>query len=91
MKQRVSAALLAVALAFGTVGVAAAPAEAKAKTFKNCTELNKTYKHGVGKPGAKDKVRGKTKPVTNFKKSSALYKANKKSDRDKDGISCEKR
>ncbi|RYF48765.1 MAG: calcium-binding protein, partial [Comamonadaceae bacterium] len=54
MKQRVSAALLAVALAFGTVGVAAAPAEAKAKTFKNCTELNKTYKHGVGKPGAKD-------------------------------------
>lgn len=89
MRRRGSAAVLAVALAFGTVGIAAAPAEAKAKTFKNCTELNKKYKHGVGKPGAKDKTSGT--PVTNFKKDKALYNANKKSDRDKDGIACEKR
>lgn len=89
MRRRGSAAVLAVALAFGTVGIAAAPAEAKAKTFKNCTELNKKYKHGVGKPGAKDKTSGT--PVTNFKKDKALYSANKKSDRDKDGIACEKR
>jgi hypothetical protein len=32
-----------------------------------------------------------TKPVTNFKRSNAIYKVNKKSDRDKDGIACEKR
>ncbi|MBB4764631.1 excalibur calcium-binding domain-containing protein [Amorphoplanes digitatis] len=36
-------------------------------------------------------MRGTTKKVTNFKVSNALYKANKKSDRDKDGIACEKR
>lgn len=62
-----------------------------AKAYKNCTELNKVYKHGVGKPGAKDKVTGKSKPVTTFTKSAAVYAKNTKSDRDKDGIACEKR
>jgi hypothetical protein len=64
---------------------------ASAKTYKNCTALNKKYPHGVGKPGASDKVRGSTKPVTNFTVSASLYKANKKSDRDGDGVACEKR
>ncbi|WP_213813810.1 excalibur calcium-binding domain-containing protein [Glaciihabitans sp. dw_435] len=64
---------------------------AGAKLFANCTALNKTYKHGVGKKGAKDKVSGKSKPVTNFKVDNALYSANKKSDRDGDGVACEKR
>jgi len=59
------------------------------KEFRNCTELNKTYKHGVGKSGAKDKTSGT--PVTTFKKSTAVYNQNKKSDRDKDGIACEKK
>ena len=63
----------------------------KAKTFKNCTQLNKTYKHGVGKKGAKDKVSRTSKPVRNFKVSTAIYNANRHSDRDKDGIACEKR
>jgi len=62
-----------------------------AKEFKNCTALNKVYKHGVGKKGAKDKVRGSTKPVKNFKVDTKLYNQNKKSDRDKDGVACEKR
>jgi uncharacterized membrane protein len=61
---------------------------AKAKEFKNCTALNKAYPHGVGKPGARDHTSGT--PVTTFKRSKALYVANKKSDRDKDGIACEK-
>ncbi len=69
----------------------AAPAQAAAKTYANCTALNKSYKHGVGKKGAKDKVSGKTKPVTNFKVDTALYNANKKHDRDKDSVACEKR
>ncbi|RUR03311.1 excalibur calcium-binding domain-containing protein [Labedella endophytica] len=73
----------------GTVAVAGSPFAAK--PFANCTALNKKYPHGVGKKGAKDKVSGKTKPVTNFTVSTALYNENKKSDRDKDGIACEKR
>lgn len=80
-------------------GVAAAVPMAKSKSkkavYKNCTALNKKYKHGVGKAGAKDKVRGKTKRVTNFKKSTKIYKEamsyNRGLDRDKDGIACEKR
>ncbi len=67
----------------------AAPAEAANKTYKNCTAMHKDYKHGVGKSGAKDKTSGK--PVTNFKVSTKIYNKNKKSDRDKDGIACEKR
>ncbi|HWS39135.1 MAG TPA: excalibur calcium-binding domain-containing protein [Actinoplanes sp.] len=82
--------LLAGSLVLGGVAVAS-PADAAPKKFKNCTALNKTYKHGVARKGAKDKVRGSTRPVTNFKVSTALYNANKKMDRDKDGVACEKR
>lgn len=67
----------------GSVGVADA-----AKTYANCTKLNKDYPHGVGKPGARDSTSGER--VTNFKKSKALYRANSGSDRDGDGIACEK-
>lgn len=73
----------------GVVAVSGSPFAAK--PFANCTELNKKYPHGVGKKGAKDKVSGKTKPVTNFTANTNLYNENKKSDRDKDGIACEKR
>lgn len=61
--------------------------EASAKIFKNCTELNKEYPGGVALPGAIN-AGGTTKrePVYN----KAIYLANKKSDRDKDGIACEK-
>lgn len=75
-------------------GFAALPADAKTKpptVYKNCTALNKAYAHGVGKKGAKDHVTGKSKPVTNFRVDTALYNANKKLDRDKDGVACEKR
>lgn len=69
----------------------AATLGSSAKEYKNCTELNKAYPHGVGKKNAVDKVSGSSKPVTTFKKDNALYKANKKSDRDGDKIACEKR
>jgi len=59
------------------------------KEFKNCTALNKTYPHGVGKKGAKDKTSGTR--VTNFRVNTTVYNQNKKSDRDKDGIACEKK
>jgi hypothetical protein len=63
------------------------PVNASAKMFKNCTELNKVYPGGVAKPGAVNKG-GTTKKEPTI--NAALYKANKKSDRDGDGIACEK-
>ncbi|GAB1694559.1 excalibur calcium-binding domain-containing protein [Krasilnikovia sp. M28-CT-15] len=72
----------------------ALPADAAAATvptYQNCTALNQKYKHGVGRKGARDKVRGSTKPVTTFTVNTALYNANKRMDRDKDGVACEKR
>ena len=74
-------------IAIGTAG-AAMPA-----LYKNCTNLNKKYPHGVGKLLARDKTSGE--PVTNFKRSTRLYRIamsyNKGLDRDKDGIACEKK
>jgi len=63
------------------------PAQASVKVFKNCTELNKVYPGGVALPGAVN-AGGMTKLTPKFDKK--LYEANKKSDRDKDGIACEK-
>nr|WP_300149566.1 excalibur calcium-binding domain-containing protein [Propionicimonas sp.] len=59
--------------------------------FKNCTKLNKKYRHGVGKKGAKDRVSGRSKPVKNFTRNNAAYAVNRHLDRDRDGIACEKR
>lgn len=63
------------------------PSSAATKVFKNCTELNKVYPGGVALPGAVNSG-GTTKKEPTY--SKALYNANKKSDRDKDGIACEK-
>lgn len=91
MKKLLGAAVCAAALLGGTV---AAPVHAEAATtkFKNCASMNKVYKHGVAKKkGVKDKVRGNTKPVTNYTVNAKVYQASYKSlDRDKDGIMCEK-
>jgi hypothetical protein len=57
------------------------------KVFKNCTELNKVYPGGIALPGAVN-TGGTTKKTPKYYK--ALYVANIKSDRDKDGIACEK-
>ena len=71
-------------------GAPAIAAPVAAKEFRNCTALNKRYPHGVGRSkSVRDSTSGT--PVTNFKVSRSLYKANKKSDRDGDGIACEKR
>jgi Excalibur calcium-binding domain len=79
------------ALVTAGTAVVADPAGAAVKHYSNCTELHKKYKHGVGRKGAKDKVRGHTRPVTTFTVNTAVYNANKKKlDRDKDGVACEK-
>jgi hypothetical protein len=94
MKLLVAAASLAVAatLAMGS------PADAAARHFKSCDAMHKVYPHGVGLRGAHDHTSGT--PVTNFKRSRALYRANNGPrnhatgeydlDRDNDKIACEK-
>jgi hypothetical protein len=90
-RRTVTAAVLITACAVGLTSTAS-PALA-AVSYKNCTELHRSYPHGIGKAGAKDKTTGK--PVTTFKKDTKGYnlaiKKNRDLDRDKDGIACEKR
>ena len=70
------------------IAISAMPtSQAAVKVFKNCTELNKVYPGGVAMPGAINSG-GMTKKIPKYNK--ALYLANQKSDRDKDGIACEK-
>ena len=82
-------AVLAATVALG----AASTALAVPAPWKNCTQVNKKYPHGIGKTGAHDKTSGT--PVITFKRSTQLYKLamknNSRLDGDKDGIACEKR
>jgi hypothetical protein len=71
------------------VSAQARPTKITPKTYKNCKKLNKVYPHGVGKKGAKDKVKGGGDPVTDFTVSKKVNKLNTKLDRDKDKIACE--
>ncbi len=77
---------LLIGLTLGSAGES--EAATKIVTFKNCTELNKVYKGGVARAATVKNKGGKTyyKPFV----SKALYDANKKSDRDKDYIACER-
>ena len=79
--------LIAVIICLGLLTAFPSTANAAAKKFKNCTELNKVYPGGVALPGAVN-AGGATKKEPKYDK--ALYTANKKSDRDGDGIACEK-
>lgn len=74
-------------ICFGSIIGLISPTQAATKVFKNCTELNKVYPGGVALPGAVNSG-GATNKQPKYDK--ALYNANKKSDRDKDGIACEK-
>ena len=86
--KRMSAIVLSASLAFGVSAVSPASTDAAAKSFKNCTELNKSYKGGVAMNSKVKNKGGKTKykPLA----SADLYNANKDKDRDKDGIACER-
>ena len=95
---RTFVASLAAAAVLLTVSAVPANAAPSPRSYKNCTELNKVYPHGVGKSGARDKTTGK--PVTTFRVNSTVYSYNDGAkrrlgeydlDRDNDGIACEKR
>jgi hypothetical protein len=66
------------------------------RLYKNCTNFNTRYRHGVGKRGARDRTKSaSSEPVTNFLRSTVIYNRamrwNKGLDGDKDGVACEKR
>jgi predicted PurR-regulated permease PerM len=85
-------AALVVVLVVGALIVSGAVTALVPHLYKNCTNLNKRYPHGVGRLGAHDKTAGT--PVTTFKRSTRIYNIAKRYnaglDRDKDGIACEK-
>lgn len=80
--RRLASAVLAISLAFS---IGAVPAEAK--SFKNCTELRKTYSYGVALSRI-SKNKGE-RVIYSPKVSPSVYRANKAKDADKDGIVCE--
>lgn len=86
--KKITAILLSTTLLLGVSTISPTTTDAAAKTFKNCTELNKTYKGGVAK-AANIKNKGGNTKYTPFV-SKDIYNANIKSDRDKDGIACER-
>ncbi|HWJ84011.1 MAG TPA: excalibur calcium-binding domain-containing protein [Cellulomonas sp.] len=103
MRRTLAAVMLVVGLVVAPAAAAQAAPQvhtsahtAKAATFKNCTALNKKYPGGVAKSSKVHNtktVRGKKVAATSKHKpkvSAALYAANKKMDRDKDGIACER-
>ena len=78
---------VAVTICIGFLTAFPSSSNAAAQKFKNCTQLNKVYPGRVALPGAVN-AGGATKKAPKYDK--ALYTANKKSDRDGDGIACEK-
>ena len=98
MNRRIQGTLAVGALAGATAallmaspaGAGVERATATAKEFQNCTALQQVYPHGVGRVGARDKTKSGGPGVTSFKRSNSLYSQNAKSDRDKDGVACEK-
>jgi hypothetical protein len=84
-----SGALLSGALVVGIPLVSAGPADAAATTYANCTAMHAVYKGGVARSGAKDKRANGGHAAHKPYVSTALYNANKKSDRDGDGVACE--
>ena len=89
-------AAAAIAIAASVSLTVPADAATTAKTYKNCAEIHKVYSGGIAKKGVHSNTthyRGKTHHRAlkgHVKFSTALYNAIKKSDRDKDGIACEK-
>lgn len=88
MKKRLAYVLSFALLAAVIVPASPQVVHAKAKEYKNCTELNKDYKGGVAKSASIKNKGGKTKHKPFV--SAELYEANKTKDRDKDFIACEK-
>jgi Excalibur calcium-binding domain len=93
MQRTATLLVLAIVLGLAAPAIAAIRASALRPAWtKNCTALHKRFPHGVGMLRAHDRTTGT--PVTNFRRSTRLYRIamsyNRGLDRDKDGIACEK-
>ena len=78
--------MILVSFTFNSTQVQAA--SPKVEKFANCKEMNKVYKGGVARSATVKNKGGKTKYAPFVSKE--IYDANKKSDRDKDLIACER-
>ena len=63
------------------------PARVEIRQFATCAELNQVYPNGVGLPDAVDRTTGTA--VTDFGRSTTIYRANLQHDEDGDQIACE--
>lgn len=72
---------------FPTIG-AEASTKGKIVEYKNGKEINAIYSGGIAKSATVKNTGGKTKHKPFV--SAELYAKNKKSDRDNDGIACER-
>jgi hypothetical protein len=76
------------------VAVGSTAAASRPAVYANCKALNGKYAHGLGRAGARDRVKGAGTPVTTFTRNTRLYniaiKWNSRLDGDKDGVACEK-
>ncbi|WP_353853797.1 excalibur calcium-binding domain-containing protein [Bacillus sp. Bos-x628] len=88
MLKKIMVAVLSFGLLLSFTQVDIHTADAKTGNYKNCKALNKVYKGGVAKSKNTRNKGGKTKYKPYV--SKALYEKNKRLDRDKDGIACER-
>ena len=83
-------------LAASVIAGGTATAQAAPTVYANCTAVQKVYSGGIAKKSVtKNRVTSAGKVTYRalkgtVKKDDALYAANKKLDRDADGIACEK-
>jgi orotate phosphoribosyltransferase len=89
VQTKLTITVLLVIAGLAVAGIASAKTPA---VYKNCTNLNKKYPHGIGRAKARDhSTTGRR--VTNFTRSDRLYRIaisyNRGLDRDHDGIACE--
>jgi excalibur calcium-binding domain-containing protein len=85
MRKRVGLVAISIVVA---LGIAQAPAQA-AREYRNCTQLNRRFEHGVAKSraAARREVRdGYGRPRV----SRRIYRANRDLDGNSDGVACER-
>lgn len=66
------------------------PTKTGPRRYATCDAMNRDHPHGVGRPGARDRVRDGQKRVRNFEVNGRLYFVNAGLDTDFDGIACER-
>ena len=87
------AASLAACAALAPAGAAlAADSAATARAYANCTAIHRVSSGGIAKKGVTvDSTPSGSRPLKGTVKwDTALYRADQKSDRDGDGVACEK-